>query len=169
MTNHMTNPTNMQKEAKFTGLHMALVMVAFFGTIIAVNLTMAIIASKSWTGLVVKNSYVASQKFNGQIALQQQLLNTGWRGELTVNKGTYLFQMSKNQQPISGCSVTAKAKRPVHERQDTTLTFQAMGEGRYQTQADLNPGQWVLDLQAFCPEAEHEFLQTVRFVVTERG
>ena len=158
----MPNTSNLKQEAKFTGLHMALVMVAFFGTIIAVNVTMAIIASKSWTGLVVKNSYVASQKFNGQVALQQQLLNKGWRGELTVNKGTYLFQMSKNKQPINGCSVMARAKRPVHERHDKALTFQAMGEGRYQAQALLNPGQWVFDLEARCPEAEYEFLQTVR-------
>ncbi len=165
----MPNTSNLKQDAKFTGLHMALVMVAFFGTIIAVNVTMAIIASKSWTGLVVKNSYVASQKFNGQVALQQQLLKKGWHGELTVNNGAYLFQMSKNKQPISGCSVTGKAKRPVHERQDTALTFQAMGEGRYQAQALLNPGQWVLDLKALCPEAEHKFLQTVRFIVTERG
>ena len=49
---------------EFTGRHMLAIMLAFFGTIIAVNLVMAIFASRSWTGLVVKNSYVASQEFN---------------------------------------------------------------------------------------------------------
>ena len=52
------------KQGEFTGRHMAIIMVAFFGVIIAVNLTMATLASRSWTGLVVKNSYVESQKFN---------------------------------------------------------------------------------------------------------
>ena len=39
-------------------------MLAFFGVIIAVNVVMATLASTSWTGLVVENSYVASQEFN---------------------------------------------------------------------------------------------------------
>jgi nitrogen fixation protein FixH len=40
-------------------------MVAFFGVVIAVNLTMARLAIGSFGGVVVENSYVASQKFNG--------------------------------------------------------------------------------------------------------
>ena len=46
---------------RFTGFHMLACMIVFFGVIVAVNLTMATLASQSWTGLVVKNSYVASQ------------------------------------------------------------------------------------------------------------
>jgi nitrogen fixation protein FixH len=41
-----------QKE--FTGRHMLLIMIAFFGVIIAVNITMAVVARQSWTGLVAK-------------------------------------------------------------------------------------------------------------------
>ncbi|MER8389332.1 FixH family protein [Mesorhizobium sp. M1380] len=37
---------------------------AFFATIIIVELTMAVLASRSWTGFVVKNSYVESQEFD---------------------------------------------------------------------------------------------------------
>jgi nitrogen fixation protein FixH len=48
----------------FTGWHMLGIMVAFFGVIIAVNLTMAYNAIHSWSGLVVQNTYVASQEFN---------------------------------------------------------------------------------------------------------
>ena len=56
--------TRERKPAEFTGRHMLAIMLAFFGVIIAVNLVMATLASKSWTGLVVKNTYVASQQFN---------------------------------------------------------------------------------------------------------
>ena len=49
---------------EFTGRHMLGIMLAFFATVIAVNVTMAMFASKSWTGFVVRNSYVASQEFN---------------------------------------------------------------------------------------------------------
>ena len=54
-------PANPTPEREFTGWHMAITMIAFFGVIISVNLTMAILASSTWTGLIVKNGYVASQ------------------------------------------------------------------------------------------------------------
>lgn len=49
---------------RFTGYHMIACVVSFFAVIIFANVTMAWFASSSWTGLVVKNSYVASQQFN---------------------------------------------------------------------------------------------------------
>ena len=55
----------------FTGRHMTMVLVAFFGTIIVVNFTMARFASSTFGGVVVENSYVASQHFN----LAQELLH----------------------------------------------------------------------------------------------
>ena len=56
-----------QPGAVFSGRHMLLTMLAFFGVIIGVNLTMAWFARSSWTGLVVENSYVASQEFNAKM------------------------------------------------------------------------------------------------------
>ena len=71
----------------FTGWHMAAITSSFFAVIIAVNLTLAFFASTSWTGLVVANSYVASQNFNrdAEIARQQRAL--GWQVNLTFNRG----------------------------------------------------------------------------------
>jgi nitrogen fixation protein FixH len=43
---------------------MAAIMVAFFAVVIAVNVYMARLASSTFTGVVVENSYVASQHFN---------------------------------------------------------------------------------------------------------
>ena len=43
----------------FTGRHMAAIMVAFFGVVIAVNVYMARLATSTFTGVVVENSYVA--------------------------------------------------------------------------------------------------------------
>ena len=40
----------------FTGRHMAAIMVAFFGVIIAVNFTMARFATATFGGRVVENS-----------------------------------------------------------------------------------------------------------------
>ncbi|MER9052402.1 FixH family protein [Mesorhizobium sp. M0910] len=43
---------------------MPALILAFFATIIIVELTMAVLASRSWTGFVVKNSHVDSHEFN---------------------------------------------------------------------------------------------------------
>ncbi len=51
---------------EFTGRHMWLLAVSFFGVIISVNIVMAVSAARTWTGLVVENSYVASQEFQGR-------------------------------------------------------------------------------------------------------
>ena len=48
----------------FTGRHMTAILVVFFGVVIAVNFTMARYARATFGGLVVENSYVASQEFN---------------------------------------------------------------------------------------------------------
>ena len=49
----------------FTGWHMLAICVAFFGVVIAVNVVMADLAISTFSGEVVENSYVASQRFNG--------------------------------------------------------------------------------------------------------
>ena len=58
-----------------TGPKVLAIMLAAFGTVIAVNLTLAWSAVSTFPGLEVKNSYVASQNFNAELAAQQAL---GW-------------------------------------------------------------------------------------------
>ena len=47
---------------KFTGWHMTAILVGFFAIVISVNLFMARAAIGSFGGVVVDNSYVASQR-----------------------------------------------------------------------------------------------------------
>ena len=53
---------------QFTGKHMLAIMLGFFAVVLAANMTMVYFARHSWTGLVVENSYVASQQFNAKMA-----------------------------------------------------------------------------------------------------
>ena len=66
----------------FTGLHMLLSTSAFFCVVIAVNVTMAVYASSSWSGLVVENTYVASQEFNRKAAAMKAMATSGIKGTL---------------------------------------------------------------------------------------
>ncbi len=100
----------------FTGRHMAAIIISFFAVIIAVNLTMAYFARSSWTGLVVKNSYVASQSFNrdAEIARQQQAL--GWQMTLSVKRESVQFiVLDRDNQAMTGLRIRAVLQRPTDE------------------------------------------------------
>ncbi len=69
---------------RFTGRHMAAIMFAFFGVVIAVNVTMATFATRTFGGTVVDNSYVASQKYNGWLAEARRQERLGWTALLPL-------------------------------------------------------------------------------------
>ncbi|MEP6335045.1 MAG: FixH family protein, partial [Anderseniella sp.] len=93
-----TTPT---QPKQFTGRHMLFAMLAFFGVIIIVNLTMAAFATRSWTGLVVKNSYVASQAFNRELEQAKLQAARGWTGDITYSKGAVVLSLTdKSGQPV---------------------------------------------------------------------
>lgn len=71
---------------EFTGRHMLLIMLAFFGVVVSVNVTMAVLANTSWTGLIVPNSYVASQHFDTDTAEREAMLAKGYALSLATTK-----------------------------------------------------------------------------------
>ena len=88
---------------QFTGRHMLVVVCAFFAVVIAANATMAYYASRSWTGLVVANSYVASQHYNEKLAAAQAQAAMGWSSELTYAQGELRLRItSRDGTPVAG-------------------------------------------------------------------
>ena len=109
----------------FTGWHMAAITISFFAVIIAVNLTMACLRQTSWTGLVVENSYVASQSFNrdAEIARQQQAL--GWQMNLSVKRSRRKnLILDRENLPMAGLRIRAVLQRPTDEAGDQVLKLQ---------------------------------------------
>ncbi|HQY73418.1 MAG TPA: FixH family protein [Aestuariivirga sp.] len=144
----------------FTGRHMAIIIISFFAVIIAVNLTMAYFARSSWTGLVVKNSYVASQSFNrdAEIARQQQAL--GWQMTLKVKREAVQFTvLDRDNQAMAGLRIRAVLQRPTDEAGDQHLKLRESGAGIYRTDAVIGGGVWVADITA-----EKSDTELVRFV-----
>jgi nitrogen fixation protein FixH len=144
----------------FTGWHMAAITISFFAIIIAVNLTLAVFASTSWTGLVVANSYVASQRFNrdAEIAREQQAL--GWQMKLIVSrKLATIVILDRNSQSMAGLSMRAVLQRPTDEAEDQVLKLKENGTGIYMAKIEIGKGNWVADITAEGPARK-----PVRFV-----
>ncbi len=155
----------MASPREFTGRHMLAVMVAFFGVVIGVNLTLAWFANSSWSGLIVANGYVASQEFNrGEERIRARAL-LGWTAELAHEGGTFTVTMkTRDGAPLGGLKLEGTMRRPVTAKEDAALAFKARGDGRYEAPAVLAGGQWELVLSARNPQGQ-SFVETYRFVV----
>lgn len=165
----MAKAQDKQQGFVFTGWHMAGVMVLFFGTVIGVNLVMAWNATRSWSGLVVQNSYVASQEFNDKVAAAKAFAESGIKGALSVEPGHVAYRLADAKgAPLAADSVTAVFKRPVDEREDFSLALVADGPGLFAADRAVPAGQWVVDISTE-RGGEKLFHQTVRTVVAGAG
>ncbi len=153
----------------FTGRHMLFAMLAFFGVIIVVNLTMAIFASTSWTGLVVKNSYVASQDFNRQLEQAKIQATRGWSGSITYRKGLVVLSLvDKTGQPVLLDPAIARIGRPAFEQVDRQVAMVHQGDGIYHAADVLAPGVWQVSVRGTSSQGEYR-LDTRLFVKPESG
>lgn len=132
---------------KFTGRHMALIMVAFFGVVIAVNLTMATFATRTFGGKVVENSYVAGQQFNGWLAKGRAQEQLGWTAATDLEDSRQVtLRLQAGAAPLAGAQVSATAQHPVGRAEDVTLEFVRVAPGVYRSLAPLPAGRWKVHL-----------------------
>lgn len=128
-------------KSEFTGRHMTAVLVGGFGIVVAVNLAMATLATRGFGGVVVENSYVASQKYNGWLdqARKQQAL--GWSVDLKRQSGGPIA-LALHGVP-TGAEVTAQLRRPLGEPETTELAFAAAGPDRLVSTTAIAEGRWI--------------------------
>lgn len=132
---------------QFTGWHMLAILVLFFGTVITVNLTLAYFANSSWTGLIVHNGYVASQKFNDVTAEKRRQAALGWKSAVSYADGELSVEMNdRSGAPIRGAVVSAHIGHPVDAKEDQTATLDEAGDGLYSAAIKLAPGRWDIEL-----------------------
>ncbi len=134
---------------EFTGRHMAAILVAFFGVVIAVNFTMARYAVSTFGGLVVDNSYVASQKFNGWLEKARAEKRLGWSMDLQRRPDLRLtLTLRSGAGPMADAHVSALARHPLGVLPERTLRFRALGGGHYESLEILPAGRWIVHLKA---------------------
>lgn len=148
---------------RFTGFHMLFVMVAFFGVVIAVNLVMATNAIRSFGGVVVQNSYVASQQFNGWIAQGREQQKLGWQAQAApAPDGALAVTLTGPTGPLDGALVAVSAEHPLGRLPGQTLVLTGVGQGRYLARHTLPPGRWKLNIQAQRDGHDARFVQDIR-------
>lgn len=147
---------------EFTGRRMAITMVAFFGVVIAVNLTMATLATSTFGGTVVDNSYVASQNFNSWLRDARNQADLRWKEETRLDgSGRLVSRLHSPSGPVSGAIVEAHASHPLGRAPDQRITLASQGDGQYRSAVALPRGRWIVRLSVRHDGREARFLREV--------
>ena len=132
---------------EITGRKVLLFCVAAFGIIIAVNLTLAFQAVRTFPGLEVANSYVASQQFDVTRKAQEAL---GWEvaADYDTDAGVLILSFVG---PDGGAADVAEVDALVgwatSTRDDFTPEFIRVGSV-FTAPADMAPGNWNVRVKA---------------------
>lgn len=143
-----TNAPSSNGPDRFTGRHMAAILVSFFGVVIAVNIYMAYCATATFGGTVVDNSYVASQEFNGWLRAARADRALGWTVRLA--RGTDgrldLSVAGADGRAIDGARIDAVARHPLGRLPERTIPFRPLPEGGYASDRPLPAGRWIVHI-----------------------
>ncbi|MDU9002842.1 FixH family protein [Sedimentitalea todarodis] len=144
-------------QREFTGKHAAVLFVGAFAVIIGVNLALAWNAVRTFPGLEVSNSYVASQQFNNRLAAQQAL---GWSVYADARDGqVFLSITDEDGAPVEVAKLSAIVGRATQIKDDIEPAFEFDGTS-YVAPVDLARGNWNIRLVARAANGT-EFTQRV--------
>lgn len=144
---------SMQAEPRpFTGKHMLAVMIGFFAVVLTANMTMVYFARSSWTGLVVANSYVASQEFNENTRKMEAMAAVDVHPVVSFTGGTLrVTLLTRAGEAIPAHGVRITLGRPSDENEDRTVDLAEQAPGTYEAAQVLGNGQWTGTVSADLP------------------
>jgi nitrogen fixation protein FixH len=149
-------------KSELKGWHVFATFAGAFGVIIAVNLTLAFNAVRTFPGLEVKNSYVASQAFDRERTAQEAL---GWRVSARLDGGTLVLSIADATGPLAPAIESATFGRATSVAQDQSPVFTYDGTD-LRAPVVAGRGNWNLRLRA---RADDGTLYQSRLVVRGEG
>ena len=138
--------TDKRTQRPFTGRHAAMILIAFFGIVITVNIIMARYALTTFGGTVVDNSYVASQHFNRWLDEAASEKALGWDAVTTRSKTGHV-EVALKGVPAGEIGVSAVARHPLGRMADQAMTFSRTADGGFVSDQPLPAGRWRLRLE----------------------
>lgn len=137
-----------------TGRMVLFCLVAFFGTVIGVNVLMMKLAIDTLPGTEVDSAYRASLAYESEIAAARDQNRRNWKVDAHVERSAdgatsvRLDARDANGTPLSGLKFSGRLERPTDKRTDRTVELAESGIGIYRGSAvDVLPGQWDLVIE----------------------
>lgn len=142
---------------RFTGWHMLFLVLAFFALVIGVDTYMVVVAARSWTGVVVEDSYTSGQGFNQKVALVREQEALGWHERLTYVAGKLRLEvLGEADQPVPLQEPTVALSRPLGDSEDRTVALARAADGSFVAPVTLGAGRWNAVITAASAQGAYE-------------
>ncbi|MBI1365592.1 MAG: ferredoxin [Alphaproteobacteria bacterium] len=145
---------------KLNGWHVLLILVGFFGVVIAVNAYFIVTALDTFPGEEVMHPYIKGLNYNQEIEERAEQAALGWTAEISGIKregDAVLIDVvyrDRNGAIIPDLDVKGALKRTTHEGEDQSLEFERVG-GAYVARAQkAGAGLWDFTAVAVSPKGE---------------
>jgi nitrogen fixation protein FixH len=154
-----------------TGGKVLAMLVAFFGVVFAVNMTMMQLAIRSMPGTEVDSAYTASLAYEKEIATAHDQNARNWKVDAHIERApdggaTLRVEAWDNAgRPMSGLKFQGRLERPTDRRADQPVELAEMGIGIYRGNAPpIAAGQWDLVIEGVAA-GQRMFLSKNRVVL----
>jgi len=143
-----------RSERQWTGRHVLVLGLAFFGIVFAANGVMVYLASSSWTGLETEDAYRKGLAYNRVIERGEAQAALGWRTAVALDSlspdGLRLTVSlnDRDARPLDGRTVAARLRSAQSADGDVEIALQWVGAGQYA--ADLVSsyrGRWEVRVE----------------------
>jgi len=154
-----------------TGTKVFLMLVAFFGIVIGVNVTMMKLAIATLPGTDVDSPYAAGLSYDREISAAQDQAARNWKVSAHIERrgdGNAVLQVEARDaagQPLTGLKFAGRLERPTDKRADLAVGLTEAGIGSYRgNAASVAPGQWDLVIEGDA-KGERVFLSRNRVIL----
>jgi nitrogen fixation protein FixH len=137
-----------------TGRMVLVMLLAFFGVVIGVNVTMMKLAIATLSGTEVDSAYSASLGYEKEIAAAHAQAARHWKVDAHIERtadGAAVLQVEARDgdgRPVTGLKFLGRLERPIDKRADLAIDLAEVGIGVYRGRTEaIAPGQWDLVLE----------------------
>jgi nitrogen fixation protein FixH len=136
---------------ELTGRKVLLMLVAFFGVVMVVNVAMMKAAISTFGGVDTKSSYEAGRQFKAEEARAAAQNDRDWQvsehlAPSADGQALTITVVDEHGVPVSGVDVQATMAHPVDERRDVAIALAETTAGSFHGAGPVSPGLWQLDL-----------------------
>jgi nitrogen fixation protein FixH len=154
-----------------TGTKVFLILIAFFGVVIGVNMTMMKLAIVTLPGTEVDSPYAAGLVYEKEISAAHDQAARKWQVNANIRRGTdgvatvQVEARDSGGRPVTGLKFRGRLERPTDKRADLPVELGEVGIGIYRGNATaVAAGQWDLVLEGDA-RGERMFLSRNRVIL----
>ncbi len=147
-------PAAAEPGRKLTGLHVLLILLAFFGTVASVNFIMIRAALSTFRGEVTDHPYERGIAYNHDISDARAQAARGWKVDGVVKRsadGMARIEVAAHDAggaALAGLQISATLAAPADKKRDHIVKLDDVGGGVYHGETAVQTGAWDLELSA---------------------